>query len=302
MKFYLFSPLKALLTVNGEPKATIGKNLTAFSAENVFLCVTPVKGFAQCRAYSENADFDENFLRFSLLDGTLLIPEFLPALKRQKRTLCSTTVTSFGYEFNISAVTDVFTKLQILGYRERLESTLSFEPQSVSAVKRGDMLVVFSHGRVKNVSVFTVNPLKRIFSADCASYSLEEDLSLEFLTRGVALYKRSEHYSFKNGFHLLGSDVRYDRHLSVLPSPLLKATAFFELMSLGGDLSPFLSVGLRSRAEQIAEFAGKFRFALSLSVLGEKYLFALVGDKVKYARVFVENGLICDVDIDETYL
>lgn len=303
MKCYFFSPLKAILLKDGAIVCGLSKNLKVLTCEEgaCFSIIAP-PDFAPASFIAGDRFFDNNISRYPFYDGELFIPKFVPTIKHKKELLCSTKLSNFGYEFIVNAHIDGFLKLSVQGWRESAEVFLSVKPTSLTAEKRGEFLIVCAHGELENVSVFSTNPLVCLLNTVCQSYEIGETLSVTKYSRGAMLYRKREHYSLKRELSYLGADVAFDKKITAIGEPLLKSAAFFELLSLKGDITPFLSPTLKEKAKAIEEFAGDFEYAIPPFSSEYPETFALVGKSIKFAKVFIENGKIADVDVSETAL
>ena len=298
MKYYFFSPIKAALYINGKPLSRLGKNVLCFESDQpLSIEIRSFSEFEPCLADPFDRSFDRNIERFPFFDGELFLPKFRYACKQKIEPIAETAVSVFGAEYRVYAHIDGFFKLSVSGYRDYLTVPLLIKPTTVAAQKHGEFLIVDAADRLRQVFVFSLNPLKCLFNSVCDEFALSDYLIVSKIKRGACEYICREHYGFDGGFSLFGRDVIANRSAAELKSEAAFSLSFLERAIWGGDVAPFLSANLRNDAEKIAGFIGKASFVIPPCKIEHPSTFVLVGDSIKYASIFVENGKITDVDI-----
>ena len=301
MKYYFFSPIRSALFADGAPTAVLDNNLFFFETDSkVNFEIRSFCDFELCRALSCAPEFDENIKRYSFYGGEMLIPDFKRKLRRNIALLFEKRTSVFGAEYVVNAHIDGFFKLSVQGCRDCVTVPIRIEPKGLEVFKHDSFIVVEAKDRLKNVFVFGTEPLKLLSSIVCDDYALSDVLSITKRKRGVSEYIVREHYGFSGGFSLLGKDLISKKPANFIKNRLLNSQFFLEIAIFGGDITPFLGANIRNEAKKIAEFIGGASHVFPPCEKDRPETFSILGDSVKYAKIFYENDKIIDIDIRNT--
>ena len=166
MKYYFFSPIRSMLAVNGTHAAAIGKNVFKTEAgDNALFELFSPPEFLPCFAISSKKAFDRNFDRLRYYDGELFVPVFVRAATPSVSAVFERYVSVNGTEYVVNAHIDGFLRLSVYSSEDRVTANMALLPTEVEVSKRDDHIIVICKSRVEEIFVFSVSPLKCVFSA-----------------------------------------------------------------------------------------------------------------------------------------
>ncbi|HBK02499.1 MAG TPA: hypothetical protein DDY77_05685, partial [Clostridiales bacterium] len=129
MKVYFYSPVKAILEVNGE-RTTIGKNVKAaeFDSDTVFKIFA--LGFKPCRASFFYTELNKNVAIINLYKGFLVIPVLKTDFDGREVNF-EKSVSLYGSQYYFSIVCKDKPYLTARGYRAEKTLALDILPKEV---------------------------------------------------------------------------------------------------------------------------------------------------------------------------
>ena len=296
MDYYFYSPIKALLYIPSLPVTNVGKNVLKVSAEE------DLPFFIFCNERFHNIcgtlknDFADRFVsRYSFNDGTLFIPRFTLDCSAKCTGVLFSKEHVYGQEYLINAHIDGFFKLTVTGFNESSTINVPIHAESIETVKRDGYLIVILKGESKFVAIYSLTPLVCEYAAVCADFEIDKTATFSFFYRGALDFIKRDHYSLSGGFNKLGSDVIFDRRKALSLKNLAFVQAFFETARLSGDVSLFLHADLIAKKDRLLEFLGNIDHVIPPFL--SDGAFALISDKLRFARVSIQDGKICDIDM-----
>lgn len=294
MKVYFYSPVKAVLEVNGQ-RFFISKNIKAaeFDSDAVFSIFA--YGFKPCRASFLYAELNKNVAIIELYKGFLIVP----VLKKDfsdKEVNFEKTASLYGSQYSFTVKNTDKMYLTARGYRVEKTLALDILPKEIIVTPLKNHIAVEVKNKITRLIVFSANDLSVKLNVAAGKIFLSDTIVTERLFIGADEYVLSEQYSL-SPFKKIKNYL--DRKKTKTDNELIDGLMFFETLNYGGDVSVFLSDELKEKNEALKNFIPPFK--IILPPIEEEYpdTFTLIGDTVKYARLKFDCGRISDIDIDE---
>ena len=297
MDFFFFSPLECALSVGCLPPVRLNANLLRVEAEeNAAFTMRAHPRFYSPSGVLFDSAFDKNVDRYPFLSGELILPRFQIEPTAECKDLFVADERIYGQEYVVNAHIDGFTKITVTGFNEQSTVAAPVNAKSMTLNKRDEYLAVVLNGDSNFLALFRTAPLKCVFLATCSRCELGENFAVETRFRGALDYVRRDEYAFSDPPRKLSSRVVFDkkRLFDLHEYSFLKA--FFEVLSLGGDVTPFLHPSIKDRAKSLCDFIGGIKHVIPRCTR-DYAEFYLVGETIKRATAQTEDGLIFDVEV-----
>ncbi len=303
MIYYLYSSKTSAVKINGEFKGITDGNYFAFEADECLIEIIPLdNSWLPVTAYL--CGNTQSALQLKVIDmrgGILLLPEFSHRFVTDFKLLFRGRKDFSAGPLAVTCYSENGVRLIVETANDMYVESLPFTPDDArfEKVDSGscEYLLCVLVGKRSLVLAYSItNRIKPELKRVCDDYSL----SLPFITlterkNDVVKHIVSSCWKFADGVKGQTLTVTRRRQIYTLDEKLIPY-AFFEELLCGGDVSDFLSPKLKPRAKDFKEFAGDFTAVLPPpNFVGQSLVTLLYKDKIEYADVKLNNGLIENV-------
>ena len=305
MYCYFLCDVPCAVKVDGAFIGVASKNLSFIESDKCFLEFIPLdESFDKiCFLFDKTHPVSsKNTKIIDLYGGFLLIPQFF-------RKSCGEfkLIDKKAFDLPIPTLATYFSqngaKLCISKENDFYVEAIPFTPNEVkfdacSAFGNLYLIAACIANRTEILAFKIADKITLAFKNLCDGYSLSKNL-LTTVERRNDILKHTicSTWQFGDSVKLKGYKTTREKQPYALHEKLF-AIAFFEEILIDGDLSQFLCPKLNARACEIKEFLGDFTRVLPPPhFIGDDLIMLLYQDKVEYAKVSLENGLIANISI-----
>lgn len=291
--YYIFSPVKCLLKINGIFKGVISLNPTRFSltqgdfleffsSENSFLpanCLLGEKNESVCVLKNPNGNF--------------IYPKTFPLIPLRYEVVFSKNYPSS--KLALSAINDCSAKLLLENERSAKLFPLPFKATAPEVLFEKNRLIGLFFKKNGYVCVVNGSDCERILSKFAKSVRYEND-TLILRNRLPTLLKHviTERFDFP----FTGGTRQCVREKSVNEISSCKIKfCFLECLRIGDDVSDFLCEDFKGK-EKLKDFLGDYLFIFKSP--SDDFDYALIyEDGIKFVSLKTKNDKICDIVTDD---
>lgn len=304
---YILSSAECAVKLNGKYSGKCSGNYFVFECEETLIELVPLDNERLPIAclFNKDAESAPNMKVFNLKNGYLLLPVFsrrsvtdFKMIGRGRTTFSVGTVSVACYAEN-------GVKLVVETERDAIIESLPFLPEEARFEKceggGKEYLVCFFIGRRTLVTAFDIGEsITLAFRRTCDAYAFDPPV-LTLTENKNDILKHTVFSSWRFSEKVFGeqTEIRRKRQIYTVDEKLLPY-CFFEEILVGGDPSDFLTPALKPRADELKGFLGDFTAVLPPPhFVNQNYLLLLYADKVEYAEVTLNKGLISNVSLHE---
>jgi|GEM_PF-3044796 len=294
MKYYFYSPVRGAIFSGGRALGYIFQNVCTVDdvSDNIF--TIRIKGFQPCTV---SRSFSENVKEFDFYFGKLFIPELKPTFSpyeflEEKRGV-------FG---NNEVIARLFregsTKIEVSFYRTSAIFSLPFAAEKFDMKDCGNSILFETGNRIKHISLLSLKTFRRIFSSSCVDYRINDGLYVDKLVFCPSAHIYSCKYEITDKASLVATSLNRLEEF-FCPSDLFMCYAFLLQIKYDGEYPKYLSPALAGKADVIKKFFGEIEYVLPPVEREYPTTFTIIGkNKVSYVDFSVEDGKICDVNVE----
>lgn len=300
---YILCQTPCAVKADGVYVGVASKNYTFLECDRCFLEFTPLDdSFAPISVlFDKNHPTSTKNVRIiDLYGGFLVFPQFFRKVDGEFKLLGKKHFSNLG-NANAFCYNQGGIKLCISSNDDFWVESLPFQPNEVrfeACSENGSTyLFAFCISDKTEILGFKLGKdLTQAFKNLCDGYSLEKNEITTFEKKNDVLkHSITSTWQFGESVRLKNYVITRIREPFSLPQKLFKI-AFFEELLLSGDTQAFLSPELKPRADELKEFLGDFTHVLPPPHFKDDDLVTLLySDKVEYAKVEINNGLITNL-------
>ncbi len=294
MNMFVYS-FKNCLLKSGFNSVKVGRNLQRISvSKEETLTFFMGKNFENCY-YSCDREFCKNIKITDLYGDILCYPILKPKRDFCYKEIKHKSVVIDNIEYFITVYTDGGIKLCCRGFNEEKTVELPFIPEEINVYPVGGSLFLADlKAKLHFVIIFSVPNLSIEFSDLCDEFTINGVLSVTKLHNGIGRHAETRQYNYDGKVNLRNVSFQSSYPYGVMPKEIIPL-AFLEEVRLGVDYRHFLGENLMDNYTAITEFFGKMEFCIPPFYREFSDTFAVVGEKVKYAKFTLENRKITDI-------
>lgn len=291
--YYIFSPVKCLLKINGIFKGVISLNPTRFSLTQgdllEFFSVNNSFLPANCLLGEKN----ESVCVLKNPNGNFIYPKTFPLIPLRYEVVFSKNFSSS--KLALSAINDCSAKLLLENERSAKLFPLPFKATVPEVLFEKNRLIGLFFRKNNYVCVVNSENCERILSKFAKSVRYENDTlilrnCLPTLLKHVVTEKFD--YPFTGGTRQCRREKNVE---NITPSSI--GFCFLECLRIGDDVSDFLCEDFNGK-EKLKDFLGDYLFIFKSP--SDNFDYALIyEDKIKFVSLKTKNDKICDVVTDD---
>ncbi|MBQ9782782.1 MAG: hypothetical protein IJW26_06365 [Clostridia bacterium] len=300
MKVYFYSKIDAVLKINGSFVGKIDKNPScSYIEENSLLEFLPlIDDYNQVAVYNFSS---KNAKIFKLKNSLLVCPTFLKKRNAPYKIINQKTVDLFNLKHLFTILADGSYKFYLNG-DFYVTSEIPFLPADFNIEQKDDFVFISFTQKKKCLYIYHLqnNTLSLCFN------DVVDDYSYSFGT--LKTYKNyktivdvniTETWTYDKSFTLTNVASEYDKSI-LMANEKIKGLFFINLLTLNGDVTPFLSSNLLQKASAIKEFLEYpyLCFENFESANDNEYLL-LTKNGAKCLYLTFKNNLIEDFMVDD---
>lgn len=285
--YYLFSSLPCAIKINGEYKGTLSLQPLCLTLNlDDFIEIIPLKEFLPINFNLRNVP--PNVKTISTFCGKVLFPLSFKSYPLGYKELLKKQFNNYDVFVKVDGTTKFY--LQTPSYT--IVETIPLKPEFVKIFYSDNRYIGLLFQCEKQILIIKeIESGNTIFNQWADEFCLEHG-SLLSKTKCKTLLAHTIIYSYN--FKETRRQIIREISPCEIKNETLFSLAFLECVNLLDDLKDFLAEGLPQ--EKIVEFLGTFDYVLPSP--NSKYQFMLVGEKVKFVSLRIDNGLICDLSTD----
>ena len=302
---YFLCATPCAVKLNGNFIGKASHNFSFIDANEGFFEFVPLdQSFSNVNFLLENKPIPSNTVRIiDLYGGLLIIPTFLRKPFGEFKMIGR---KSFSFSNGVTATcyNQGGVKLCITSGNDVFIESLPFTPEDVrfeSCAYHGKeyMLVICVGSKALLLAYEVSSGVKPALKSLCDGYGFDKNSLFTLENKNDVLkHSVSTTWDFKEEVKLKKYSVSCKREVYSLPQKLIPY-AFFEEVLLNGEIANFLTPRLKPRASELKEFLGDFEQVLPPPHFKNDDLVTLLyKDKVEYAKVTLQNGLIDNVTLE----
>ena len=305
MYCYFLCDVPCAVKLDGEFVGVASKNLSFVEKERCFLEFIPLDDCFE-KTYllfdKKHPVSTKNVKIIDLYGGFLIIPSFSRKVDADFKMIGRKTFP-FSQAVSVICYSQGGIKLCVCKENDFFIEPIPFLPSDIrfeTCVSNGnEYLAVICISNKTEILVFNVkSKINLAFKNLCDGYSLVGNTITTLEHRPSVLgHSLSSTWLFEDKVTLKNYTISRSKQVFSLPEKLLPI-AFFEELLIDGNVEEFLSPELKPRANELKEFLGDFKRVLPPPHFKDDDLVTLLyADKVEYARIDTNGGLISNLTI-----